>query len=75
MQYFRGQPNLFWGFPGGSVVKNPPAMQEIQVQSLDQEDPLEKEKAIHFSILDWEIPWTVEPGGLQSMTSQRVGHD
>ena len=75
MQYFRGQPNLFWGFPGGSVVKNPPAMQEIQVQSLGQEDPLEKEKAIHFSILDWEIPWTVEPGGLQSMTSQRVGHD
>ena len=75
MQYFRGQPNLFWGFPGGSMVKNPPAMQETQVQSLGQEDPLEKEKAIHFSILDWEIPWTEEPGGLQSMTSQRVGHD
>ena len=56
MQYFRGQPNLFWGFRGGSVVKNPPAMQETQVQSLGQEDPLEKEKAIHFSILDWEIP-------------------
>ena len=75
MQYFLGQPNLFWGFRGGSVVKNPPAMQETQVQSLGQEDPLEKEKAIHFSILDWEIPWTEEPGGLQSMTSQRVGHD
>ena len=50
-------------------------MQEIQVQSLGQEDTLEKEMAIHSSILAWEIPWTEEPGGLQSMGSQRVVHD
>ena len=55
------------GFPGGSVVKNPPAKQETQVQSLGQEDPLEKEMAAHSSVLAWEIPWTEEPGGLQSM--------
>ena len=48
--------------------KNLPAMQEMQVQSLSQEDPLEKEIATHSSILAWEIPWTVEPGGLQSQT-------
>ena len=52
------------GFPGGSVLKNLPATQEIWVQCLDQEDPLEKEMATHFSILAWEIPWTEEPGGL-----------
>ena len=46
------------------MVKNPPAMQETQVRSLGQEDPLEKEMAIHSSILAWEIPWTEEPGGL-----------
>ena len=57
------------------MVKNPPAMQETQVQSLGGEDPLEKEIASHSSILAWEIPWTEEPGGLQSMGSQRVGHD
>ena len=56
-------------------VKNPPAVQEAQVQSLDQEDSLEKEMATHTSILVWEIPWTEEPGGLQSMGSQRVGYD
>ena len=50
-------------------------MQEMQVQSLGQEDPLEQEMAIHFSILAWRIPWTEEPGGLQSMGSQRVGRD
>ena len=61
--------------PGGSVVKNPLAMQETQVQSLGQEDPLEKEMATHSSILAWRIPWTEEPGGLQSMGLQRVGHD
>ena len=105
---------LLMGFPGGSVVKNSPAMQEtpIQflgwevpwrsdrlptpvflgfprgsagkestcnagdlVQSLGWEDPLEKGKATHSSILAWRIPWTEEPGGLQSMGSQRVGHD
>ena len=56
-------------------VKNLPAMQETGVRSLGWEDPLEKEMAIHSSILAWEIPWTEEPGGLQSMGSQRVGHD
>ena len=50
-------------------------MQEKQVGSLGQEDPLEKETATHSSILAWEIPWTEEPGGLQSMGSQRVRHD
>ena len=50
-------------------------MEETQVQSLGWEDPLEKEMAIHSSILAWEIPWTEEPGGLQSMGSQRVRHD
>ena len=49
-----------------------PTMQEIQVQSLDREDPLEKGMATHFSILAWRIPWMEEPGGLQSMGSQRV---
>ena len=48
------------GFPGGAVVKNPPAKQETQVRSLGQEDPLEKEMATHSSILAWEIPWTEE---------------
>ena len=57
------------------MVKNPPAIQETQVQSLGQEDPLEKGVATHSSILAWEIPWTEEPGRLQSMSSQRVGHD
>ena len=56
-------------------VKSLPAMQETQVQFLDQEDPLEKEMATHSSILAWRIPWTEEPGGLQSMGSQRVRHD
>ena len=57
------------------TVKNLPAMQEIQVRSLGWEDPLEKEMATHSSILAWRIPWTEESGGLQSMGSQRVGHD
>ena len=57
------------------MVKNPSAVQETQVQTLGWEDPLEKEMANHFSILAWKISWTVEPGGLQSMVSQRVGHD
>ena len=62
------------GFPGGTVVKNLPAMQETQVQSLAQEDPLEEEMATHSTILAL-IPWTEEPGRLQSMGSQRVEHD
>ena len=59
------------GFPGGSVVKNPPAVQEMQVRSLDREDLLQKNTATHSSILAWEIPGTEEPGGLQSMGSQK----
>ena len=57
------------------MVKNPPAMLEIWVQSLDQEDPLEKDMATYPSILAWRIPWTEEPGGLQSTGAQRVGHN
>ena len=57
------------------VVKNPPAMQEILVQSLAGEDPLEKEMAAHSSIPIWRIPGTEEHGELQSMGSQRIGHD
>ena len=57
------------------TVKNLPAVQEIQVRSLGQEDPLKKEMATHSSVLAWKIPWMEEPGGLQSMGSLRVGHD
>ena len=63
------------GFPCGSEEENLPAMQETQVQSLGQEDPLEKEMATHSSVLAWRIPWTEEPGGLQSMGSQRLRHN
>ena len=57
------------------MIKNLPAVREMQVQSLGQEDPLEEEMATLSSILAWKIPWTEEPGGLQSMESQRVRHD
>ena len=57
------------------MVKNPTAMQEIRVQSLGEEDPLEVGMATHSSILAWRMPWTEEPGGLQSIGSQTVGHD
>ena len=57
------------------VKKNPPAIQETWVQFLGWENPLEKRMATHSSIFAWRIPWTEEPGGLQSMDSQRVGHD
>ena len=57
------------GFPGGSDGRQLPAVQETQVRSLHQEDPLEKEKATHSSFPAWRIPWTEEPGGLQS-----IGH-
>ena len=56
-------------------VKNLPAMQKTQVQSLDQEEPLEEEMATQSSIFAWEILWTEEPGRRQSIVSQRVGHD
>ena len=65
-------------FLGGSVVKNPPTVQELQetqLQSLGQEDPLEAEMVTHSSILAWEIPWTEEPGKQQSMGSKRVRRD
>ena len=57
------------------MVKNPPGMQKTQVRSLGQEDPLEKGMAVHSSILAWRIPQTEDPVRLQSMGSQRVGHD
>ena len=63
-----------WAFLVAQTVKNLPAIQETWAQSLGWEDPLEKEKATHSSILAWRIPWTEEPGGLQSMGSQRVRH-
>ena len=72
---------LILGFPEGSMVKKKKIhllMQETQetwVQSLGWEDPLEEEMTTHSSILAWNIPWTKEPGGLQSMGSQRVRHD
>ena len=65
-------PTPVLGFPGGSVVKNPPTVQETQVRSLGWEDPLKKEMATHSSILAWRIPQTEEPGGLQTMGSPRV---
>ena len=64
-----------WDFPGGSAVKNRPAMQEGQVRSLGGEDPLEEEMATHSSILAWGNPWTEEPSGVQSVGSQSVRHD
>ena len=79
--YFKG---LFFinirsqGFLGGSTVENPPAMKKMKtpwVQSLGWEDPPEKGMDIHSNILAWSSPWTEEPGGLQSLGSQRDGHD
>ena len=79
-----GPPNplLLWHSSGRDraslvvwTVKCLPTMWESRVQSLGLEDPLEKEMATHSSIHAWKIPWTEEPGGLQSMGSQRVGHD
>ena len=70
--------NPTWDFPVGSAVKNPPAMQEPQetwVQFLGQEYPLEEEMATYSNILAGRIPWTEEPGGLQLVELQRVGHD
>ena len=61
--------------PRAQQVKNPPAIQETQFQSLGREDPPEEGMAAHSSVLAWEIPWTEEPGGLQSRGSQRVVHN
>ena len=72
---------IFNRFPGNRasqvarMVKNLPVMQETTVRSLGWEDPLEKGMATHSSILAWRIPWTEEPGGVQSMVPHRVGHD
>ena len=66
---------MFWASLVAQSVKNLPAVQETWFRSLGWEDPLEKGIATHFSILAWRIPWTEEPDGLQSMGSQRVGHD
>ena len=69
-------PELLCGFPlVAQTVKHLPAMRETQIRFLGQEDPLEKEMAIHCSTLAWKIPWTEEPDRLQSMGSQRVGDD
>ena len=65
----------WWAIPGGSVVKNMPAKQETQVQSLGGEDPLEEEMTTYSSILAWRTPSSEQPGGLQSMGLQRVRHD
>ena len=64
-----------WASLVAKLVKNPRAMQETSVQSLGWEDPLEKDMAIYSSVLAWRILWTEELGRLQSMGSQRVGHD
>ena len=63
------------GFPSGLVVKNPSAMQEMRVQSLGWENPLKKEITTYSSIIAWEISWTEEPGGLQSMEFQRISYN
>ena len=64
-----------WDSLVAETVKRLPTMPETWIRSLGQENPLGKEMATHSSILVWEIPWTEEPGGLQSMGSQRVGQD
>ena len=68
-------PSLGWVSLVAQPVKNLPAVWETQVRSLDQEDPLEEGMAAHSSVLAWRIPWTEEPGGLQSMGLQRVRRD
>ena len=68
-------PTLRWVSLVTQTLKNLPATWETQVQSLGQEDPLEKGMATHSNILAWRIPWTEEPDGLQSIGSQRVGHN
>ena len=65
----------YWASQVAQMVTNQPAMKETPVCSLGQEDPLEEGMATHSSILAWRIPWTEEPGALQSMGSQRVGHN
>ena len=66
---------ISWASLVVQMIKNPPAMRETWVPSLDWEDPLEEGMGTHSRILSWRIPWTEEPGRLQSMGSQRVRHD
>ena len=73
--YFRGHYTPNRASLVAQTIHNLPAMQDTQVRPLGQEDPLEKEMATHSSIFAWEIPWTEEPGGLQSVESQRIGND
>ena len=78
MKYLILKSSAFWYLPYSLVaqaVTSLPALWETWIQSLGQEDPLEKEMATHFGILAWEIPWTEEPGRLQSTGSQRVGYN
>ena len=75
MDKFAFEVTSYWASLVAQTVKNLPAMLETQVRSLGQEDPLEKGMATHSSIFAWRIPWREEPGGLQSMGPQRVGHD
>ena len=71
-----GYPLLYsWTSLVAQMVKNPPAMRATWIQSLGWEDPLDEGMATHSSILAWRIPWTEKPGGLQSVRSQRAGHD
>jgi len=72
---YRKKDSEHMSFPSGSSVKTLSALKKKQAPSLGQEDPLDEEKATHFSILAWEIPWTEEPGGLQFMGIARVGQD
>ena len=69
-----GGSTMYWASPVAQLVKNMPAMQETWVQSLGREDPLEKGMATHSSILAWRIPRAEEPGRLETMGSQRIGH-
>ena len=72
---FQGNSFPTWGFPGGSDDEESACNAGGQVRSLGWDDPLEKGMATHSSLLAWRVPWTEKPGGLQSMVSQRVGHD
>jgi len=65
---------MFWAYLVAQTIKNLPAMQDTRIRLLGWEDPLKKGIATHLSILAWRIPWTEEPGGIQSMGSQRIRH-
>ena len=73
--YLLGTYSVLWASLVAQRLKRLPPMQDTWVRSLGRDDPLEREMATYSSILAWRIPWTEEPGGLQSMGSQRVGHN